>query len=59
MPAPYGPNTNAFKVTGHPPGRRATVGIVSSDPTMAIGITGTPARIAVATKPPRPKRASR
>ena len=35
------------------------IGIVSSVPTIAIGTIGTPARIAVSTKPPRPNRARR
>jgi hypothetical protein len=32
------------------------IGIASSLPTTAIGITGTPERIAISTKPARPKR---
>ena len=34
------------------------IGIDSSAPTTAIGMTGTPARMAISTKPPRPKRRS-
>ena len=34
------------------------LGIDSSAPTTAMGITGTPARMAISTKPPRPKRRS-
>ena len=48
-----------FNVTGQPPGSRTMIGIVSSVPTIAIGTIGTPARIAVSTKPPRPNRARR
>ena len=32
------------------------MGIASSAPTTAMGIIGTPARMAISTKPPRPKR---
>ena len=32
--------------------------MASSEPITAIGMTGTPARIAISTKPPRPKRRS-
>ena len=39
--------------------RWAKIGIASSPPTSAIGTIGTWARIAVRTKPPRPKRRSR
>ena len=39
-------------------GRRNTIGIASSEPTTAIGTTGTPARMAISTKPPRPNRRS-
>ena len=35
------------------------MGIDSSAPTTAMGMTGTPARMAISTKPPRPKRRSR
>ena len=35
-----------------------SIGMVSSEPTTAMGITGTPARMAISTKPPRPKRRS-
>ncbi len=34
------------------------MGIASSLPTMAIGTIGTPARMAISTKPPRPNRRS-
>jgi hypothetical protein len=34
------------------------IGMASSEPTTAIGMTGTPARIAICTKPPRPNRRS-
>ena len=34
------------------------MGIDSSAPTTAIGMIGTPARMAISTKPPRPKRRS-
>ncbi len=35
-----------------------TIGIDSSAPTTAIGTTGTPARMAISTNPPRPNRCS-
>ena len=37
---------------------RARTGIDSSAPTTAMGTIGTPARMAVSTNPPRPKRRS-
>ena len=37
---------------------RARIGIDSSAPTTAMGTMGTPARMAVSTNPPRPKRLS-
>jgi len=39
-------------------GIRNTTGMVSSDPVTAMGMTGTPARMAISTKPPRPNRRS-
>ena len=39
-------------------GTWAKIGIASSAPITAIGTIGTPERIAVFTKPPRPKRRS-
>ena len=39
-------------------GTWAKIGIASSAPITAVGTIGTPARIAVRTKPPRPKRRS-
>ena len=63
---PAGPNISMFAVTGKYGmfsifARRVllnTIGIDSSAPTTASGMTGTPARIAISTNPPRPNRRS-
>ena len=64
MPRPAGPNASMFAVMGKygrfnsAATRRLlnNVGIDSSAPTTAIGMIGTPERIAISTNPPRPKR---
>ena len=67
MTTPSGPRASMLAVTGkygtpeRLGERRAggtRTGIASSEPTTAIGMTGTPARMAISTKPPRPNRRS-
>ena len=62
-----GPNTSWLAVIGKYGSRSALaqprstcqmIGIDSSAPTTAMGTTGTPARMAISTKPPRPNRRS-
>jgi hypothetical protein len=63
---PAGPNSSMLAVRGTYGTLRSfanrglfqTIGIDSSAPTTAIGTTGTPARIAISTNPPRPNRLS-